>query len=106
MMISCKKAADLLCQSLDRPLLRWERWQLRAHLWICQPCTDFERQNKAMLDLIEHHFRGVSEKSAIDSDDLDAQSREACERIKQRLRDVRVHGTSASNRDRSDRTEQ
>ena len=93
MMISCHKAADLLCQSLDRPLSLRERWQLRFHLWMCWPCTEFEQQNQAILELIENHFRGDSEQSAIDPQ-LEKQSREACERMKQRLHDAIDHGAS------------
>ncbi|HEX2197226.1 MAG TPA: zf-HC2 domain-containing protein [Burkholderiales bacterium] len=44
MMLSCRQAAQLVSQGLDRKLGRWERFRLRLHLAICSGCTHFSRQ--------------------------------------------------------------
>lgn len=44
MMLSCKQAAQLASQSLDRRLGWFERVALRLHLAICDGCTNFSRQ--------------------------------------------------------------
>lgn len=43
-MLTCKQASQLISRSLDRPLLWHERLQLKLHLLICDPCTQFKRQ--------------------------------------------------------------
>jgi hypothetical protein len=44
MMLSCKEAARLVSQGLDRKLGFGERVTLRVHLAICDGCTNFKRQ--------------------------------------------------------------
>jgi hypothetical protein len=44
MMLSCKEAAQLVSQGMDRRLGFWERAGLRLHLLICDGCTNFSRQ--------------------------------------------------------------
>jgi predicted anti-sigma-YlaC factor YlaD len=44
MMLSCKQAAQLASQGLDRRLGFLERVALRVHLAICDGCTNFSRQ--------------------------------------------------------------
>jgi predicted anti-sigma-YlaC factor YlaD len=44
MMLSCKEAARLLSQDLDRKLGFGERVTLRVHLAICDGCTNFKSQ--------------------------------------------------------------
>lgn len=44
MMLSCKEAAHLASQGLDRRLRFGERIALRLHLAICDGCTRFTRQ--------------------------------------------------------------
>ena len=43
-MLSCKQAAQLASQGLDRRLGFLERVALRVHLAICDGCTNFSRQ--------------------------------------------------------------
>ena len=43
-MLSCKQAAQLASQGLDRRLGFFERLALRVHLAICDGCTNFSRQ--------------------------------------------------------------
>ena len=44
MMLSCKEAARLVSQGLDRKLGFGERVMLRVHLTICDGCTNFKDQ--------------------------------------------------------------
>ena len=44
MMLSCKEAARLVSQGLDRDLGFGERVMLRVHLAICDGCTNFKDQ--------------------------------------------------------------
>jgi predicted anti-sigma-YlaC factor YlaD len=44
MMLSCKEAARLVSQRLDRDLGFGERVMLRVHLTICDGCTNFRDQ--------------------------------------------------------------
>jgi hypothetical protein len=44
MMLSCKEAARLVSQGLDRRLGLGERLTLRLHLAICDGCTNFRKQ--------------------------------------------------------------
>jgi hypothetical protein len=44
MMLTCKEAARLVSQGLDRRLGLAERLALRLHLLVCDGCTNFARQ--------------------------------------------------------------
>ncbi|HEX6266657.1 MAG TPA: zf-HC2 domain-containing protein [Burkholderiales bacterium] len=44
MMLSCKEAAQLVSQGLDRRLGFFERVALRLHLVICGGCANFSKQ--------------------------------------------------------------
>jgi predicted anti-sigma-YlaC factor YlaD len=44
MILSCKEAARLVSQRLDRELGFGERVMLRVHLTICDGCTNFNDQ--------------------------------------------------------------
>ena len=44
MILSCKEAARLVSQGLDRKLGFGERVTLRVHLAICNGCTNFKDQ--------------------------------------------------------------
>jgi predicted anti-sigma-YlaC factor YlaD len=56
-LLSCKEAAGLVSQGLDRRLGLTERAVLRLHLLVCDGCTNFSRQvaflRKAMARLAE-----------------------------------------------------
>jgi hypothetical protein len=43
-MLSCKQAAEVVSQGLDRKLGVGERLLLRLHLLVCANCERFERQ--------------------------------------------------------------
>jgi hypothetical protein len=86
MMISCKKASDLICQSIDRPLSLWERGQLRFHLLMCRGCTAFYKQNQAMLQAFEQRFRGPADPQF--ESQVEGLPPDVCDRLKQRLREA------------------
>jgi hypothetical protein len=57
MMLTCKEAARLVSQGLDRRLGFGERMALRVHLLLCDGCTHFKKQTaflrKAMARLAD-----------------------------------------------------
>ncbi len=82
LMISCKKAAKLICEGLDRPLSFWERVQLRFHVMMCSACKAFQKQNEALLQVFEQRFQALS------APQMEALSEEACERLKRRIQEA------------------
>lgn len=54
-MLTCKKATRLMSDSLDRPLGRGERLNLRLHLFFCRGCRAF-RSQIGWLREISHGF--------------------------------------------------
>jgi hypothetical protein len=93
MMISCKKAADLTCASLDRPLSMMEKLQWRFHLLMCAACKAFQKQNEALLSLFEERFHNPDPaKRKVEMPKL---SPDACERLKRRLREASHDPTSS-----------
>ena len=48
MILSCRKAAELISISRERPLRFWEQIRLRVHLWMCAYCTQYYRQMLVM----------------------------------------------------------
>ena len=93
MMISCKQAAELVCQSLDRPLSLWEKVQLRFHLLMCRGCKGFMEQSRRLDELIEKHYHEFTQAQ------LDGLSEEACDRLKQKLREAAGHPPTSSTDD-------
>ena len=43
-MLNCKQNAELLSQSLDRPVTLREKVAMRMHLMMCRGCRNFEKQ--------------------------------------------------------------
>lgn len=83
MMISCKKAADLTCASLDRRLSLGEMLRWRFHLLMCRACKGFQKQNEALLSLFEKRFRP---NDTVTGDvEMPRLTPDACERLKRRL---------------------
>lgn len=65
---SCKKAAELLSQSLDEPLDMVDNLRLRVHLSMCGNCRNVEEQ----LNLI--HSMGAQIGTLDVGDDKDVQN--------------------------------
>lgn len=89
MMISCKKAAELTCQSLDRRLSIWERTKLHFHLAMCRGCAAFRKQSLKLDELIARRFHAdvnLSEQELREA--IDRLPEETCQRMKQRLREA------------------
>ncbi len=94
MMISCKKATELICQSLDRPLSFWERLELRLHLWMCGGCSNFKKQSEALDRLLHKRFHDLTD-GDIESE-LEQMPEEVCERLKHKLREATQDGEASS----------
>lgn len=78
-MMTCKEASRWLSQSLDRPLPRLKRLQLRMHVWLCGSCSNFEKQ----LKFLRRAARRLGEDSRPDGVRLGSEARE---RIRKALR--------------------
>lgn len=50
-MDKCKDVARMISDSMDRPLTLRERLRLKVHLAICNGCSNFEKQMKALRDM-------------------------------------------------------
>ncbi|MBM3342453.1 MAG: zf-HC2 domain-containing protein [Betaproteobacteria bacterium] len=58
MRLTCKQAAALLSQGLDRKLSPWERTRLRLHLLACDACRNFVKQ----IEFIRRAIRRVADR--------------------------------------------
>jgi hypothetical protein len=81
-MITCKRTAELISRSLDRPLGVWRRLLLGLHLAFCDRCSRFRRQSR----LLQRAGRllGQGDRTGATADDNLSEA--ARERIKQALR--------------------
>ncbi len=90
MMISCKRAAELSCTSLDRELTLRERCLHRLHILMCRGCYGFHAQTLKLDAMFREHFCGVEPK------DLEAATAwlpaDVCTRLKQRLQEEQRSG--------------
>ncbi len=57
-MLSCKEAAQLVSEGLDRELSFWQRMSLRLHVLMCRACSRYTRQVKALDAAVSEHYRG------------------------------------------------
>ncbi len=89
-MTSCKRAGELLSQSLDAELSPWQSLALAVHLCGCRWCRLFRRQ----LRLVEEASRrwGRSDQTTGGAAAVPALSREARERIQDALRQAKTEG--------------
>jgi hypothetical protein len=51
-MLTCKEVSRLLSQSMDQPLPRMKRIELRIHLWMCSACSNFDKQLKFLRQAV------------------------------------------------------
>jgi len=91
-MLSCKEAAALVSESLDRKLPLGQRIALRMHLIFCRFCRRFSRQ---VLFLKEAAGRVKNGKAGEESPVSGSLSAEAKEKIEQALK---THSESKSKR--------
>ncbi len=62
-MFSCKKAAQLLSESLDRKLTFWQRARLRVHLVICRMCAGFARDMQRLDAAMQKYAQQIESDS-------------------------------------------
>lgn len=55
-MLSCKQAARLVSDGLDREMPFWRRMGLRLHVIMCRGCSRYARQITALNGLITNHY--------------------------------------------------
>jgi len=78
-MINCKEAARLLSDKLEYPLPLYKRIYLRMHLVMCNACTLYGKQIKALKNLMANRLE-VEQDSFHSSES--SLSNNACERMK------------------------
>jgi hypothetical protein len=88
-MIACKRAAQLIAQSLETPLTWRQRLALAWHLSVCAMCRRFRRQ----IRLVQRAGRAADPAEAMPGQEDVALPEGARERIKQALRQQGQGGT-------------
>jgi hypothetical protein len=62
-LMSCRRATKLLEKKELVPLRPVENMELRIHLFVCKYCSEYQKQNKVINDLMEEsnlkHFKGL-----------------------------------------------
>ena len=79
MLLSCKKASQIISQSLDKKLTAKERFSLNLHLVICKYCKRFSQQMQSIRVALKQST------SAIESDDSINMSSETKKRLLQSI---------------------
>ena len=82
MMLSCRKATELVEKRAVQGLTTTERIRLRVHLSMCRACSGFEHQSR----VIDKALTRLMHQSEADNGSLDE---EAKERIRQRIREMK-----------------
>ena len=77
-MLSCKEAAWLISESMDRDLPFMQRLGIRAHLLMCKHCTRYRRQLLFIRDAIQHYLDEIENEESLPPVSL---SPEALERL-------------------------
>jgi len=57
-MLNCKEVTQLCSQEMERPLRLGERFSLATHLMMCNGCTNFRRQMKALRLVAQSYAAG------------------------------------------------
>ncbi len=71
-MLSCKKATELIEKKLLTKLSLREKVQLTMHKSLCDACTAYEKQGKIIDDLLSKHIHsdGIESDGIIENEDL------------------------------------
>lgn len=73
-MLSCKKATELIEKKLLTKLSFREKVQLKMHKSLCNACTAYEKQSKLMDQLLSKHIHddgdGIQSDGVVENDDL------------------------------------
>ncbi len=88
MMFSCERATALISESMDGKLSMYQRFTLRMHLLMCKFCSRFWHQ---MLFLRNTMQRCSDRTEEVDFMPGHSLSEEACERIKNYLKEQDNH---------------
>jgi SpoU rRNA methylase family enzyme len=54
-MLNCKQVSVLVSKSKEQKLNFWERMNLRIHIWICGPCTEFEKNSVHLSEVMREY---------------------------------------------------
>ena len=65
-MLSCKKASQIISQSLDRPLTMREHFALKLHLLICKYCKRFSQQVQTLHVAIKTMVSSIESNNSIE----------------------------------------
>jgi predicted anti-sigma-YlaC factor YlaD len=57
-MLNCHEVTQLCSQELERPLGLWERVSLRAHLMMCDGCSNFRDQMGSIREAMRAYAEG------------------------------------------------
>lgn len=52
-LLTCKKAAELVERKQNKRISFKENIQLKLHLWICKACAVYEKQSKIIQNLLQ-----------------------------------------------------
>ena len=85
-MYSCKQATELMSASLDGKLSLYQRFALKLHLMMCKLCSRCWSQLLFVQDAMHRCSEKAEEIDFISDQSL---SPEACERIKNSLRELK-----------------
>ncbi|MCB0325589.1 MAG: zf-HC2 domain-containing protein [Bdellovibrionales bacterium] len=61
--MNCKEVAELVSQSLDRPLTLRQRLCIRYHLWKCEWCVCYKKQLQHLKECLGQFEQGVCDGS-------------------------------------------
>ena len=74
LMLSCKKATELIEKKLLVKLSFKEKTQLKMHKTFCDACTAYEKQSKLMDKLLSKHIHeegdGVKNDEVVENEEL------------------------------------
>lgn len=69
-MLRCKEIAKLLSNSLDKDLSRWQKIEIRMHLFICRVCRRYWKQlrflHKCVLQYYENKLKNTNDEKLSD----------------------------------------
>jgi hypothetical protein len=74
-MLSCKEAAWLISESMDRDLPFVRRLGIRGHLLMCKHCTRYRRQLLFIRDLIQHYLDEIEDEESSPTISLSPEAR-------------------------------
>lgn len=62
LMLSCRKATELIEKELDYKLSILEKIQLYMHTHMCDACRHYQQQSQLIDEALKRHLNGSSEK--------------------------------------------